>query len=92
MVGIVLAAGVYFGLIPPQSTSIQPERQVTEQSAEASRAETDPVSTKEPTAEQPQQAILDPINQPVTEQPNSGTSPLLPTSTWVFGKPPTLPH
>ncbi len=73
VVGIVLAAGIYFGLILPQLTSIQPERQVTEQSAEAARAETDPVPTKEQTAEQPQQAIPDLITQPVTEQPNVST-------------------
>jgi len=70
VVGIVLVAGVYFGLILPQPIFIQPGHQVTEQSADALHAETDPVPTKEPTAEQPQKAIPDPITQLVTEQPN----------------------
>lgn len=66
VIGIVLIAGGYLIVMPPQSIPIQPVDPVIEQNGMAARAETHP--TQEFIAKQPQEATPDPIVQPVTEQ------------------------
>ncbi len=69
VIGIVLIAGGYLIVMPPQLIPIQPVDPVVEQTAEAARTETYPA--QELVAKQPQQAIPGSIVQPDTEQPKA---------------------
>ncbi|MCE7913343.1 MAG: TIR domain-containing protein [Nitrosomonas sp. PRO4] len=74
VIGIVLAAGVYFGGMSSEPTPFQPEadNRISEPTAtEATHAETNPIAVKKPSVEQPQQAASEPITQPVTDLPKA---------------------